>query len=205
MWSGELRTPVALGRWLHEYGAPIRYGYVSAPWPLSAYRTKYADTPGSAEMPSAGRPLTLRLLRRLRARGVQVAAVVLHTGVSSAESGEPPYPEWFAVPDSTDAAVRAARAEGRLVIAVGTTVVRALESAAAGTNSGWTDLVVTPHRGVTTVDGLLTGWHEPAASHLLMLGALAGPDLLATSYAEALRSGYRGHEFGDVHLILPGG
>lgn len=204
LWCGQLRTPLALGEWLHEYGAPIRYRYTSAPWPLSAYRTEYADTPGSAEMPSAGRPLTSRLLRRLRARGVRVAALVLHTGVSSAESGEPPYAEWFAVPASTAEAVQAARGEGRRVIAVGTTVVRALESAADG-RSGWTDLVVTPERGVTTVDGLLTGWHEPAASHLLMLGALAGRDLLAASYAEALRAGYRWHEFGDVHLILPSG
>lgn len=207
LWCGVLRTPIALGKWLHENGTPIRYRYASAPWPLSAYRTEFANTPGSAEMPSAGRPLTRRLLYRLRARGVQVAALTLHTGVSSAEPSEPPYAEWFAVPGSTAEAVHAARAEGRRVIAVGTTVVRALESAGAagGVGSGWTDLVVTPERGVTMVDGLLTGWHEPAASHLLMLEALAGPDLLAASYAEALRAGYRWHEFGDVHLILPGG
>ncbi|MDQ4010805.1 MAG: S-adenosylmethionine:tRNA ribosyltransferase-isomerase [Actinomycetota bacterium] len=207
LWCGALRTPIALGKWLHEYGDPIRYRYASARWPLSAYRTEYADTPGSAEMPSAGRPLTKRLLYRLRARGVQVAALLLHTGVSSAESGEPLYAEWFAVPASTAAAVHAARAENRRVIAVGTTVVRALESAGAigGTGSGWTDLLVSPERGVTVVDGLLTGWHEPTASHLLMLEALAGPDLLAASYAEALRAGYRWHEFGDVHLMLPGG
>lgn len=205
LWCGTLSSPIALGEWLHEYGAPIRYRYASAPWPLSAYRTEYADTPGSAETPSAGRPLTKRLLYRLRARGVQVAALLLHTGVSSVESGELPYAEWFAVPDSTTEAVHAARGEGRRVIAVGTTVVRALESvgAACSIGSGWTDLVVTPERGVTMVDGLLTGWHEP--THLLMLGALAAPDLLAASYTEALRAGYRWHEFGDVHLILPGG
>lgn len=130
--------------------------------------------------------------------------MVLHTGVSSAEAGELPYAEWFAVPGSTAAAVRAARGDGRRVIAVGTTVVRALESAPGG-GLGWTDLVVTPERGIATVNGLLTGWHEPAASHLLMLEALAGRDLLAASYAEAIRTGYRWHEFGDVHLILPGG
>ena len=97
--------------------------------------------------------------------------------------------------------------KARRVITVGTTVVRALESAGAtgSVGSGWTDLVVTPERGITMVDGLLTGWHEPSASHLLMLGALAGPDLLTASYTEALRAGYRWHEFGDVHLILPGG
>ncbi len=80
LWYGQLRTPIALGRWLPEYGFPIRYRYASAPWPLSAYRTDYADTPGSVEVPSAGRPLTSRLLRRLRARGIGVAALVLHTG-----------------------------------------------------------------------------------------------------------------------------
>jgi S-adenosylmethionine:tRNA ribosyltransferase-isomerase len=209
LWRGRLHTPQPLGRWLAEHGAPIRYPYVSASWPLSFYRTEHADTPGSAEMPSAGRPLTGRLLRRLAAHGVRVSAVLLHTGVSSPEPGEPPYDEWFSVPASTAAAVRATRAEGGRVIAVGTTVVRALESAvddtgAIGAASGWTGLLVTPRRGVTAVDGLLTGWHEPEASHLLMLGAIAGPELLDASYAEALRTGYLWHEFGDVHLIVPG-
>ncbi|HEY2724874.1 MAG TPA: S-adenosylmethionine:tRNA ribosyltransferase-isomerase [Pseudonocardiaceae bacterium] len=209
LWRGRLHTPQPLGHWLAEHGAPIRYHYVTASWPLSFYRTEHADTPGSAEMPSAGRPLTRRLLRRLAVRGVQVAPVVLHTGVSSADAGEPPYDEWFSVPVATARAVREARAEGRRVIAVGTTVVRALESAVDGTGTvrpaaGWTGLVITPRRGVATVDGLLTGWHEPRASHLLMLGAIAGEELLGASYAEARRAGYRWHEFGDLHLIVPG-
>lgn len=212
LWAGELVTPAPLLAWLREHGDPIRYGYVSAPWPLSAYRNSYADTPGSVELPSAGRALTPRLLRRLRARGVQVASLVLHCGVSSLESGDPPYREWFELPESTAAAVRAARAEGRRVIAVGSTVVRALESAAAPgggevgvvrATAGWTDLVVGPGHHVSTVDGLLTGWHEPAATHQTMLQAVAGTDLVRASYAAALAAGYRWHEFGDLHLLLP--
>ncbi|WP_028926744.1 S-adenosylmethionine:tRNA ribosyltransferase-isomerase [Pseudonocardia acaciae] len=203
LWSAELRTPAPLLAWLTEHGDPIRYRYVSARWPLSAYRTPYADTPGSAEMPSAGRALTPRVLRRLAGRGVRVAGLVLHTGVSSLDPGDGPHPEWFEVPASTAEAVAATRAEGGRVVAVGTTVVRALESAGGRAASGWTDLVITPARGAPTVDGLLTGWHEPAASHLLMLEAIAGRALLAESYAEALAHGYRWHEFGDLHLILP--
>jgi S-adenosylmethionine:tRNA ribosyltransferase-isomerase len=204
LWTAELATPEPLLRWLDGHGSPIRYRYVSSPWPWSAYRTPFADTPGSAEMPSAGRALTSRIFRRLAARGVEGAGIVLHCGVSSLESGDAPYPEWFEVPAATAATVRAAKRDGRRVIAVGTTVVRALESAAlTGAESGWTDLVITPDTELTTVDGLLTGWHEPEASHLLMLRAVAGCELLRDSYREAARSGYRWHEFGDLHLILP--
>jgi S-adenosylmethionine:tRNA ribosyltransferase-isomerase len=212
LWLAQLNTPRPLLSWLTEHGEPIRYRYVSARWPLSAYRTSYADTPGSAEMPSAGRAITPRVLRRLAARGIGTATVQLHTGVSSLE-GDPsttgpgtPRPEWFEVPARTAEAVAATRAQGGRVIAVGTTVVRALESTADGplpvARRGWTELVVTPERGVWTVDGLLTGWHEPAASHLLMLEAVAGRRLLVDSYTEALATGYRWHEFGDLHLIL---
>lgn len=199
LWTARLHSPGSLQGWLAEHGQPIRYAYVGAPWPLSAYRTEHGDTPGSAEMPSAGRPLTRRLLRRLVGRGIDVATLVLHTGVSSAEPGEPPYAEWFAVPTATAAAV----ARARRVIAVGTTVVRALETTGGSAGTGWTELVVTPEHRMSSVDGLLTGWHEPAASHLQMLQAIAGHDLLAASYAEALHAGYRWHEFGDTHLVLP--
>jgi S-adenosylmethionine:tRNA ribosyltransferase-isomerase len=151
-------------------------------------------------MPSAGRPVTGRVLRNLRRRGVTVATVVLHCGLSSPEGAEPPYPEWYAVPESTlDAVAWADR-----VVAVGTTVVRALESAArTGRLSGWTDLVIGPGDRLSTVDGLLTGWHPPQASHLRMLAAVADPDLLSRSYRAAAEHGYLWHEFGDVHLILP--
>jgi S-adenosylmethionine:tRNA ribosyltransferase-isomerase len=207
LWRAVVRTPVPLAAYLAEYGAPIRYPYVPRRWPLSAYRNEYADTPGSVTMPSAGRPLTRRLLRQLAGRGVQVATLALHCGVSSLESGDPPYAEWFELPAATAATVNAARADGRRVVAAGTTVVRALESAAGGDGtvrpaSGWTDLVVTPERGVSTVDGILTGWHEPEASHLQMLEAVAGRTLLTVAYRAALSGGYRWHEFGDVNLLL---
>lgn len=199
LWTAELRTPRPLGYFLATHGQPVRYGYTAARWPLSAYRTDHADTPGSVEMPSAGRPITARVLRNLRRRGVGVATVVLHCGLSSPERDEPPYAEWYSVPPSTSAAVR----DAKRVIAIGTTVVRALEAAATGRNEGWTDLVIGPGHELSTVDGLLTGWHPPEASHLQMLAAVADEDLLRASYATAAEEGYRWHEFGDVHLVMP--
>lgn len=137
-----------------------------------------------------------------------MAPVVLHTGVSSGEAHEPPYPERFSVPESTAWLVNAARAGGGRVVAVGTTAVRALETAAdargrVAAAGGWTDLVVTPERGVRAVDGLLTGLHDPAASHVLMLEAVAGRELLEQVYGAAVGAGYLWHEFGDVNLLLP--
>jgi S-adenosylmethionine:tRNA ribosyltransferase-isomerase len=185
---------------LAAHGEPIRYGYAPRRWPLSAYQTVYALAPGSAEMPSAGRPFTAELITALAARGIGIAPVTLHCGVSSPERHEPPFPERFEVPEATAARVHETRARGGRVIAVGTTVVRALESAG---RSGWTKVVIGPDRPPRLVDGLITGWHEPAASHLRLLEAVAGPDLLARSYRAALGHGYLWHEFGDSHLILP--
>jgi S-adenosylmethionine:tRNA ribosyltransferase-isomerase len=199
LWAARLTLPAPLLDYLAEHGAPIRYRHQREPRPLAEYQTIFASEPGSAEMPSAGRPFSERVLEALEDRGVAVAPVVLHTGVSSLERGERPYPERFRVPEGTLAAVRAARR----VIAVGTTVVRALETAAEGPTEGWTRLMVEPERGVKVVDGILTGWHEPDASHLLMLEALAGRALVERSYAAALADGYRRHEFGDTHLLLP--
>ncbi|WP_326814192.1 MULTISPECIES: S-adenosylmethionine:tRNA ribosyltransferase-isomerase [unclassified Streptomyces] len=206
------RVSVEVPGLLRQYGRPIRYGYTERDQPLSAYQTVFAvDSPdgsGSAEMPSAARPFTTRLVAALVSRGVQFAPLTLHTGVASAEAHEPPYPERFVVPRATAWLVNAARAGGGKVIAVGTTAVRALESSAGADGvvraaAGWTDLVVTPQRGVRAVDGLLTGLHEPEASHLLMLEAVAGRAALQCGYAEALRHRYLWHEFGDVHLLLP--
>jgi S-adenosylmethionine:tRNA ribosyltransferase-isomerase len=172
------------------------------------YQTVYAGPPGSAEMPSAGRPFSPDVLERLAHRGIQFLTLTLHTGVASLEGHERPYAEEYWVPEITARGVREARRDGRRVIAVGTTVVRALESAAVEGSGeviachAWTDLVVSPERGVHVVDSLLTGFHEPKASHLAMLEAIAGRAHLELAYAAALEHGYLWHEFGDVHLIL---
>ncbi|GHD84646.1 S-adenosylmethionine:tRNA ribosyltransferase-isomerase [Streptomyces naganishii] len=197
---------------LREHGRPIRYSYTERDQPLSVYQTVFAVPPadgsGSAEMPSAARPFTARLVVELVSRGVQFAPITLHTGVASAEAHEPPYPERFSVPEASARLIGAARAGGGRVVAVGTTAVRAVESAAGPDGvvraaAGWTDLVVTPERGVRVVDGLLTGLHEPEASHLLMLEAVAGRAAVDRGYEEARAGRYLWHEFGDVHLLLP--
>ncbi len=208
LWIATLRLPLPLVPYLEAYGAPIRYGYVARAWPASYYQTVYATEPGSAEMPSAGRAFTPELITRLVAQGVRFAPLLLHTGVSSLEEHEPPYEEWYRVPLETARLVNATRADGGRVIAVGTTVVRALETVddrdgMAHSGEGWTREIITPERGIRVVDGLLTGLHEPRASHLAMLEALAGREHLRITYAEALRSRYLWHEFGDLHLILP--
>jgi S-adenosylmethionine:tRNA ribosyltransferase-isomerase len=208
LWAARLELPEPLMAYLARHGAPIHYRYVPHAHPLADYQTAYATEPGSAEMPSAGRPVTAEVITALVAKGVAVAPIVLHTGVSSPERGERPYPERYRVPPVTARLVEATRRWGGRVIAVGTTVVRALETVAqsdgtVGSGEGWTALVVTPARGVRVVDGLLTGWHEPEASHLDMLHAVAGRRLVERSYAAALEAGYLWHEFGDVHLILP--
>jgi S-adenosylmethionine:tRNA ribosyltransferase-isomerase len=208
LWIATLALPEPLHAYLEAHGFPIRYGYVRQPWPAEYYQTVYAVEPGSAEMPSAGRAFTAELITRLVARGVQIVPLVLHTGVASLEDHEPPYEEWYRVSLTTAQAVNAARATGRRVIAVGTTAIRALETVTdeSGTThpgEGWTRLVITPERGLRAVDGLLSGLHEPRASHLAMLEALTGRRHLQVTYAEALRCGYLWHEFGDLHLMLP--
>ena len=213
LWIAQLDLPEPLLDYLDHHGAPIRYAHEPTARPLEDHQTIFATHPGSAEMPSAGRPFTKRALTRLRERGIGVQRITLHTGVSSQERGERPDPERFAVSRHTAERVNAAQR----VIAVGTTVVRALETVADNERSGreasgrdrgvvhpgegWTNLVITPERGIRAVDALLTGWHEPDASHLLMLEAFAGRDVLEHSYAEAVASGYRWHEFGDLHLL----
>jgi S-adenosylmethionine:tRNA ribosyltransferase-isomerase len=208
LWVSLVDTPQPLQRHLARYGRPIRYGYVRDSYPISAYQNVYATEPGSAEMPSAGRPFTPELLTRLVAKGVGVAPVLLHTGVASLEASEPPYAEYFRVSLATAHRVNDARRSGGRVVAVGTTVVRALESVVddhghVHPSEGWTETVVSPEHPVRSIDGFLTGWHEPEASHLAMLEAIAGRPLLEASYAAALDEGYLWHEFGDVHLILP--
>ncbi|WP_040383193.1 S-adenosylmethionine:tRNA ribosyltransferase-isomerase [Deinococcus apachensis] len=208
LWVAALHLPGPLLAYLAAHGKPIRYGYVPRDWPLGTYQTVFVTEPGSAEMPSAGRAFTPELLTALVARGVRVAPLVLHTGVASLEDHEPPYEEVYRVPEGTARTVNEAQASGGRVIAVGTTVVRALETVTdergvTHPGSGWTREIITPERGIRAVHGLLTGWHEPRASHLLMLEAIAGRRHLEVAYRAALKAGYLWHEFGDLHLILP--
>jgi S-adenosylmethionine:tRNA ribosyltransferase-isomerase len=206
LWRARLSTAVL--PYLLRHGAPIRYSYVDRDWPLECYQTVFGTRPGSAEMPSASRPFTPELVTRLVAAGVTFAPLTLHTGVSSLEGDEDPYPEPYDVPPATARLVNLTRAAGGRVIAAGTTVVRALETAAGPhgavtASAGWTSRVVTPDTRLRAADGLLTGLHEPRSSHLLMLTAFAGGELLSRCYAAASDRGYLWHEFGDVHLLLP--
>jgi S-adenosylmethionine:tRNA ribosyltransferase-isomerase len=207
LWIARLDIDRPITDYLRRWGRPIRYPYVPRQFPLSAYQTVFARMEGSAEMPSAGRAFTRPMLACLRARGVGIARLVLHTGVASLESHEKPYEEWYEVPQRSAERVRDSKQRGGRIIAVGTTVVRALESSVDANGEvvgsrGWTDLVITPERGVHVVDGLLTGLHEPRASHLSMLEAIAGRQTIEKAYAVALDREYLWHEFGDLHLIL---
>jgi S-adenosylmethionine:tRNA ribosyltransferase-isomerase len=206
LWVASLEFGDDVTGYLARWGSPIRYQHTDE-WPLEAYQTTFATEPGSAEMPSAGRVLTPLLITDLVAHGIEVTPLVLHCGVSSLELDEDPYPERYKVPAATARRVNETRAAGGRVIAVGTTVVRALESVVDATGlvhpgQGLTEVVVGPERGVRAVDGLITGWHEPHASHLALVEAVAGRSLLEASYRAALAGGYQWHEFGDLHLIL---
>ena len=193
-----------------RHGRPVRYNYVPGPWPLSAYQTVFARSPGSAEMPSAARPFTAELVTELISAGVLLATVTLHAGVGSLETGEAPLPEWFSVPPATADLVNLTRAAGRRVVAVGTTSTRALESAAVPggrvrASNGLTELVIGPARPARVVTGLITGWHDEGASHLDLLTAVAGTSLVRAAYQAAEQAGYLWHEFGDSCLLLPPG
>ncbi|HEY4937888.1 MAG TPA: S-adenosylmethionine:tRNA ribosyltransferase-isomerase [Actinomycetota bacterium] len=207
LWLALLDVGLPVLDYAAAHGRPIRYRHVPHEWPLPSYQTIFAREPGSAEMPSASRPFSHELVTELVGRGVLIAPLLLHTGVSSLEGGEAPYPERYRVPGTTAEAVNSVRHGGGRVIAAGTTVVRALATVTDGHGAvhpghGWTDVIVSPEYPVPSVDGLLTGWHEPESSHLQMLEAFAGPGALAAAYAQALELGYLWHEFGDSHLIL---
>ena len=206
LWYAWMQLPLPMPEYLMQAGAPIHYRYVTEPFPLSDYQTIFAAEPGSSEMPSAARPFTLRVTDALQKRGIEIACVTLHCGVASFEAPERPSSERFVVLPEAAAAINAARRAGGRIVAVGTTVVRALESVqydgqtVAG--AGWTDLVIDASRAVTSVDGLLTGFHDAAATHQWILDAFLQPIVLAEAYASAAQAGYYQHEFGDVHLIL---
>lgn len=208
LWRSRIDSVHPIEEYLARNGRPITYVYTPERWPLAAYQTIFAKHPGSAEMPSAGRPFTQSLVTDLAVRGINIAPLLLHTGVSSLEAGERPQDERFEVSASTAWLVNQTRAAGGLVIAVGTTVTRALETVARPNGSvvagrGRTDLVLGPDRPARVVDGLITGWHPPQASHLSLLEAVAGSDLVQHAYDEAVATGYLWHEFGDTCLLLP--
>jgi S-adenosylmethionine:tRNA ribosyltransferase-isomerase len=208
LWRARILVEGGVPGWLDRVGRPITYGHLRSRPPLADYQTIFARDPGSAEMPSAGRPFSPEVLNALTHRGVGLTEVTLHTAVSSGETGEPPPAERYRVTAEAVRQVNTVRAHGGRVIAVGTTVTRALEAAAdpdglVDTATGWTELVLGPARAPRVVDGLVTGWHEPDASHLLLLEAVAGPDLVRRAYTAALTERYRWHEFGDSCLLLP--
>jgi S-adenosylmethionine:tRNA ribosyltransferase-isomerase len=222
LWIAAPQIPRDMIAYLDEHGFPIRYGYVKRSWPGSMYQTVFATETGSAEMPSAGRPFTPELVTRLVSRGIEIAPLLLHTGVSSLERHEPPYEEYFRVPHQTAERVNASRLAGHRVLAVGTTAVRALETVTddrgvTSPGEGWTGLVIGRDRPVRSVTGLITGLHEPRASHLSLLeGVIAAAvrhagraadarQHLERAYGEAAACRYLWHEFGDSHLIISGG
>ena len=206
LWYALFDLPLPMNAYLAKAGEPIRYQYVTQKFPLSDYQTIFARNPGSAEMPSAARPFTQRTVHELRRAGAAFTTITLHCGVSSLEAPERPPIERFAVPPKTAALVNEARSNGRRVIAVGTTVVRALESAVNQGDvvaaSGFTDLVVEPDHVLRAVDALITGFHEPTATHISMLRAFASDDTLAHAYDAAAQAAYFEHEFGDIHAIF---
>jgi S-adenosylmethionine:tRNA ribosyltransferase-isomerase len=198
---------------VYRIGQPIRYRYLSAPWRLSYYQNVYALRPGAAEMPSAGRAFTWRLLLQLRNRGVESTAITLHTGLSSYLDNEVDRQhlaseEEYSISEEAATKIRRARNSGRRVVAVGTTVVRALESTAADSGGEvrachqYTQLRITADYQLRVVNSLLTGLHEPEASHLDMLAAFVSPSTIYAAYNEAIERRYLWHEFGDLNLIL---
>lgn len=196
---------------LYRLGQPVRYSYVSAPWDLDYYQTVYAVEPGSAEMPSAGRAFTWKLLFDLKRKGIETTNIVLHTGLSSYMDDEldarhPASEEEYFISDVAAEKINRARNRDRRIIAVGTTVVRALESAVdrgkVTARHGYTRLHINAHHQLKAVDGLLTGMHEPEASHLDLLTAFLPARQIKDAYTQAVAQQYLWHEFGDLNLIV---
>ena len=206
LWRADVAVEVDVRSYLERFGRPVTYSYLTGRWPISAYQTVFARRAGSAEMPSAARPFTTELVTELVTTGVMVAPLTLHAGLSSAEAGEPPCPEPYRVPASTARLVNLTREHSGRVVAVGTTVVRALETVVARdgrvrAGTGWTNLVLGADRPARAVDGIITGWHEPGTSHLELLEAVAGRDRITRAYAQAVAERYLWHEFGDSALL----
>ncbi len=197
---------------IYRLGQPIRYEYISSPWDLDYYQTVYAREPGSAEMPSAGRAFTWKMLFDLKNKGVDSAYITLHTGLSSYLDDEldrqhPASEEEYFIGQMAAERINKTRTNNGRVIAVGTTVVRALESAAeedhpVSEGHAYTRLHINHDHRLKIADGLLTGLHEPEASHLDLLSAFLPPSKIREAYDEAIERGYLWHEFGDLNLII---
>ncbi len=208
LWVVRFNSHQDMRSYMHEFGAPIQYENLNRTYPLDYYQTHFSLYPGSAEMPSAARGFTPRLMKELKKKNILLAPILLHTGVSSLEENEPPYPEFFRIDSQAARTINRARCSGRRIIAVGTTSMRAIESTADDQGcvipmQGHTNLYIKPGYRPRAVNGLLTGFHEPKASHLYMLQAIAGLEHLELAYSHALDQEYYWHQFGDLHLILP--
>jgi S-adenosylmethionine:tRNA ribosyltransferase-isomerase len=197
---------------LYRYGRPVQYSHLAGTLQVWHAQTPFASRPWAVEMPSAGRPMAWGLVAEMRSRGIRLAALTHAAGLSatgdSAIDATLPFPERFDLPRRTIEAIAQARAEGRRVVAVGTTVVRALEGCAAMhggelvAGEATTDLRIGPGFRPRIVDGVLSGLHDVGSSHRALLRAFAPESLLAGAFAHAEASGYLGHEFGDACLIL---
>ncbi len=208
LWIAEFNTGQEHEAYLAEHAQPIKYDKLNEPYPLDFYQTFFSFQPGSSELPSAGRGFTQNLVKRLLKKGVDFAPILLHTGVSSLEESEPPYPEYMEISPASAAIINNASEEGRKVIATGTTAVRAVESAVNEAGevlpyAGNTNLFIEDSYRMRVINSLLTGFHEPGASHLNMLQSLAGFDHIERAYYSAIENNYFWHQFGDLHLILP--
>ena len=208
LWTVEVNIDQDIQSYMQMYGQPIKYENLDKAYPLDYYQTYFSYQPGSSEMPSAGRGFTSLLVNKLLEKGIELVPVLLHTGVSSLEENEAPYPEYMELSPASAKIINKAKRTGRRIVAVGTTAVRAVESA---TNiqgevvpyKGNTSLYIQNEYKMRTINAMLTGFHEPKASHLNMLQSLAGADHIDEAYNAAIDNNYYWHQFGDLHLILP--
>ena len=208
LWVAAFNCDQPAEEYLASHAKPIQYEKLDRVYPLPYYQTYFSFHPGSSEMPSAGRGFTASLIDRLLKKGISIVPVLLHTGVSSLEEHETPYPEYMEIDPIAAATINQAKQQGERIIAVGTTAIRAIETATDDRGNvmpyrGNTDLFIEDGYTMKVTDGLLTGFHEPNASHLNMLQAVAGFDHIDNAYKEAINREYYWHQFGDLHLILP--
>ena len=209
LWETKIHIEGDLQNYLDENTTPIFPNYIREQYPQSYYQTVFAKEMGSTQLASGGRGFTASLLTRLIAKGIQVVPVLLHIGGGIENIGKPgPFEEYYQVSEVTANTINKARKAGKRIIAIGTTVVRALETVAnkdgfIKSGEGKTNKFITPEQGVYAIDGLVTGLQSPKASHLLLIEALTGRQHLEICYQEGIEQSYQWHKFGDVHLILP--